>query len=95
MTPGGSRRVHLLVSGLVQGVAYRWSARDEALRLGVRGWVRNLDSGEVEAVAEGTLEAVGAFVAWCRRGPPAAEVSAVSVTEEPPAEDLSGFMIRR
>ncbi len=76
------KRVHLLISGRVQGVCYRMYACEQADRLGVKGWVRNLPDGRVEAVAEGSDEMVDAFVEWCRRGPPHARVTNVVVTEE-------------
>src|SRR6202022_3038739 len=61
-------RAHVFVSGKVQGVFYRDSTREEAQKRGVRGWVRNLRDGRVEAVFEGAPEAVDAMVAWCRVG---------------------------
>lgn len=85
-------RRRLVVRGLVQGVGYRWSLSREARRLGVRGWVRNRPDGTVEAVAEGSEEAVEALVAWCRSGPGGAQVTGVDVTDEAP-EGLSGFDI--
>jgi len=72
--------VHLVVVGRVQGVAFRARAVAEATRLGLSGWVRNRMDGTVEARAEGTPEAVDAFVAWCHRGPPAAKIEEVHVT---------------
>ena len=90
------RTVHLRIEGLVQGVSYRASARDEAIRLGVRGWVRNLDNGDVEALASGTPEAVTAFVTWCRRGPDEARVTRVTESEAPaPEPSLASFGVRR
>jgi acylphosphatase len=89
------RRVRFVARGEVQGVSYRWSAREQAARLGLLGWVRNRESGEVEGVAEGPDEALEAFLTWCRRGPPAARVSGVEVKEEPPGEALQPFSIRR
>lgn len=83
--------VHLVVVGRVQGVAFRVRAVDEATRLGVTGWVRNRHDGTVEARAEGTPEAVQAFVAWCHRGPPAARVEEVRVTAVPPTGLDRGF----
>lgn len=80
-----AKRVHLWVSGRVQGVYYRQSARETAARLGVGGWARNLADGRVEAAAEGAHEAVDAFVAWCRRGPAGARVDAVEMSPEAPA----------
>lgn len=70
---------HLLVTGRVQGVYYRVSLREEALRLGVTGWVRNRHDGSVEAMIAGTPEAVAALIAWSRNGPPAARVDHVAV----------------
>ena len=65
------------VTGKVQGVFYRASARAEAERLGLKGFVRNESDGSVYAEAEGEAEALELFLAWCRRGPPHARVDAV------------------
>lgn len=75
------RRVRLGIRGLVQGVSFRYYAREEARRLGVSGWIRNREDGDVEAVAEGDDEALETFVGWCRRGPPGARVHAVERQE--------------
>ncbi len=88
-------RVHLLVSGIVQGVSFRYYTVEEARRLGVAGWVRNLPDGRVEAEAEGERARVEALVAWCGRGPPAARVDGVAVTWGPHRGDLGPFSIRR
>lgn len=88
-------RVHLLVAGRVQGVAFRAYTADEARRLGVAGWCRNLPDGRVEIEAEGTKEAVEALVAWCRRGPPAARVEGVEVEWRVFGGELGAFEIRR
>ncbi len=87
-------RVHLLAAGRVQGVFFRKSAADEARRLGLCGWVRNLPDGRVEAEAEGERAAVEALVAWCRRGPPAARVDDLAVTWVEPCGGLGPFAIR-
>ena len=87
-------RVHLLVSGLVQGVAFRYHTVDEALRLGVNGWVRNLPDCMVEAEADGERERLEALVRWCRRWPPAARVDGVQVTWLAARGDLGPFGIR-
>lgn len=69
--------LHLSISGLVQGVSYRWSMVIEARRLGLDGWVRNRFDGSVEAVAGGPADKVQKLVDWARRGPPAARVDQV------------------
>jgi acylphosphatase len=71
------RRVHLRIHGLVQGVFYRASTREEAVRRGLAGWVRNRPDGSVECVAEGEEAALQGLVAWCREGPPGARVARV------------------
>jgi acylphosphatase len=87
-------RVHLVASGRVQGVFYRQSTVDAARRLGLRGWVRNLPDGRVEAEAEGERAAVEALVEWCRRGPPGARVLDLEARWGPPGGDLGPFEVR-
>jgi acylphosphatase len=72
---------HLTISGRVQGVGYRMSRVAEARRLGVTGWVRNRRDGTVEAVVDGSPDAVAQIVRWARRGPPAASVTQVDVSD--------------
>jgi acylphosphatase len=87
------KRVHVYVSGRVQGVYYRATTRDEATERGVDGWVRNLDDGRVEAVFEGESDAVEEMVDFCYEGTSMANVSTVDVEEEEP-EGLDGFEVR-
>ena len=89
------KRAHVTVKGTVQGVAYRWSTQEQARALGVSGWVRNLNSGDVEVLAEGPVDAVDALVTWCRRGPPAAQVEKMDVEELPATGEFTSFAIRR
>ncbi|MCE2391361.1 MAG: acylphosphatase [Proteobacteria bacterium] len=83
---GGSAvvRRRALASGSVQGVFFRESTRRCALDLGVRGWVRNLPDGRVEAVFEGPEARVAEALDFVRRGPPLARVVSVEVSEEAP-----------
>ena len=77
-------RKRALVSGRVQGVFFRDSARQEAERLGISGSARNLPDGRVEIVAEGDEEAVERLIEWCRSGPSYADVTDVEVETEKP-----------
>ncbi len=86
------RRVRVLIEGRVQGVWFRESARQEAERLGVAGWVRNIDDGRVEAVYEGDPAAVAALVDWSGRGPEGALVTNLSVNDEAPQSER-GFRV--
>lgn len=91
---GPTRRARLLVSGRVQGVFFRARTQEEAQRLAIAGWVRNLPDGRVEVLAEGESRAVASLIAWCRRGPRFADVSDVEVIEEQPGDAYSSFDIR-
>ena len=74
-----SVRAEIKIFGRVQGVFFRGSTQEEARRLGLVGEVANLPDGRVEVTVEGTREAVEELVAWCRRGPPDAQVEKVDV----------------
>ena len=92
----GSRvRARLRVTGRVQGVFYRQSTVTEAGRLGLAGSVRNLSDGSVEVVAEGARDAVEGLVAWCRLGPPSADVASVDVEWQAPTGEPGPFAVRR
>lgn len=77
MNPPVARR--LVISGRVQGVGFREATVDAARAAGVAGWVRNRADGTVEVLVQGSPDAVGRLVAWCRRGPPLARVAGVDV----------------
>jgi acylphosphatase len=95
MMAAATCRRHLVVSGRVQGVGFRYSTQRQATRLGLCGWVRNTDDGKVEIMAEGPLSAVDALEAWCRHGPPGARVTSVVTTDLPVREVLGPFAIAR
>ncbi len=90
----GKRRVHVYISGRVQGVWFRAYTKEEADRLGIKGWVRNLPDGRVEAVFEGDEEAVEEMVRWCYKGSPQSKVEKVEVIEEPYQGEFTDFQIR-
>ncbi len=86
-------RVHVFVSGEVQGVNFRGEIADKANEQGVAGWVRNLPDGRVEAVLEGPRDEVYRVVGLCRAGPKGARVMNVQVDREPPKNEKT-FKIR-
>lgn len=88
-------RIHVFVSGRVQGVSYRESAREAAERIGVVGWIRNLPDGRVEAVLEGSTEQVREMLDYLRRGPAPARVDHLEEHHEPAAGDLTTFEVLR
>ena len=89
-----SKRVRVVVHGLVQGVFFRETTRRKAAAFGVTGWVRNRPEGSVEAVFEGEPRRVDELIAWCRRGPIGAEVDDVDEVEEIPRGDQHSFEVR-
>ncbi|HVU96030.1 MAG TPA: acylphosphatase [Puia sp.] len=86
--------IHLLIKGNVQGVNYRASAKDQADRLSIKGWVRNTPEGHVEITATGSNSALEQFADWCRRGPRHATVTAVE-KKTLPETPFESFIIRR
>jgi acylphosphatase len=86
--------VHVFVSGRVQGVGYRASTYQVARQLSLKGWVRNLSDGRVEAVFEGDRLSVDRMLDWCRQGSSAAIVQDVSI-ESGKVTGLETFEIRR
>jgi acylphosphatase len=89
------RRVRAIVTGRVQGVAFRAFTVDEARDRGLTGWVRNRADGSVELEAQGDDAHVAALLAWCAHGPPAARVSDVAVEELAMIAGEHGFVQRR
>lgn len=92
--PGESVGASVVIGGRVQGVFYRASMQEEAVRQGVRGWVRNQPDGTVAALVEGRRRAVEATLDWCWQGPAAARVTRVDVTWGPPEGGPERFEIR-
>ncbi len=84
---------NIKVSGKVQGVWYRDSARRKAEELGITGYARNEQDGSVFIEAEGDEDALDEFIAWCNEGPEWARVDSVDV-EEDELKELTGFQIK-
>lgn len=89
------QQVRIIISGRVQRVGFRWSAKNEADQLGVTGYVRNMPDGKVEIIAQGPQAAVEALIAWSRRGPSFARVSNMDVTKLAAQGRYTEFTLRR
>jgi acylphosphatase len=87
-------RIHVWVTGRVQGVYFRYAVEEEARDRGITGWVRNLPDGRVEAVFEGDEARVRELLSYCHTGPRYARVDHVEVREEPFGGEFRGFEIR-
>ncbi len=86
--------IRAIVQGLVQGVGFRYATRSIATQLGLKGWVRNLPSGSVEVVAQGSEQDVQALVRFLHNGPPHARVDAVDTTTIVTDPSLVHFNVR-
>ena len=84
----------LVIRGRVQGVGYRMAMTDAASALGVAGWVRNRRDGTVEALVQGDEALVEELLAWCRRGPPGARVTAIATLRVEVDPALTAFVCR-
>lgn len=87
------KRLTIRVSGKVQGVWFRASTREEALKLGLSGSVWNNPDGSVGIVAEGEEEKLRELLAWCRRGPTRARVTDLDCDWQEPRHEFEGFTI--
>ena len=89
-----NQELHTYVNGWVQGVGYRYFVVNNALALGLRGYVRNLSDGSVEVLAQGARPKLEHLLALLQRGPAAAEVNEIRTYWGQPTEHLSGFHVR-
>jgi acylphosphatase len=87
-------KVHVIISGRVQGVWFRAYTKQKAVQLGLTGWVRNTLDGNVEAVFEGEENLIQEMLDWCHHGPPSAEVEKVEVEKQTPSNDFDQFSIK-
>lgn len=88
------KRLRCRIRGDVQGVGFRWGARERARDLGLTGYVQNLEDGRIEVLAEGTPNALEAFKTFCARGPDGARVSDLEVAHESATGEFTQFEIR-
>ena len=88
------KQVHLIISGVVQGVFFRASVSQVARLLKLTGFVRNLSNGNVEVVAAGEEGLINRMIDWCRKGPPGAQVEHVEVNWKEAAQVFEHFQIR-
>ncbi|MGQ9515281.1 MAG: acylphosphatase [Thermoproteota archaeon] len=88
-------KAHVYVSGRVQGVFFRSFINTIALRLNVKGWIRNLQDGRVEAIFEGEKSNVDEIIQYCWRGPPGAIVKNIEIHWEDYKGEFTNFSIRR
>lgn len=89
------RRIHLFISGRVQGVFFRARTKEKAEQLRLNGWVKNLHDGRVEALFEGDTDAITHMIDWCKKGPLLSSVTRVDIIEEPFTGDFSSFSIQQ
>ena len=87
------KRAHVRIYGRVQGVWFRANTKEMAEKLGLKGWVRNMPDGSVEAVFEGDAESIEKAIEWCHHGPSLARVEKVEVKYEEPKGEKE-FRIR-
>ena len=92
--PHSEAAAHLQISGRVQGVGYRYFAEETASSLGLRGWVRNLPDGKVEAEVEGPKAVIEKWISQLRKGPSLSTVEDVQIEWLHPSRRYSDFTIR-
>lgn len=88
------KRVHVYISGRVQGVCFRQATLQTAGKYGVKGWVRNTHKGQVEAVFEGDEESVDNIIEWCKKGPTTARVKNIEIFKETYQNEFHDFRIK-
>jgi acylphosphatase len=94
MKENKNARVKVLVYGLVQGVFFRQSTKEEAEKLKLKGWVKNREDGGVEAIFEGEREKIEKMLEWMKKGPPLARVEKVNVFWEEFKGEFKNFEIK-
>jgi acylphosphatase len=88
-----NKRAHLIITGRVQGVWYRSYTKDKAQKIGLTGWVRNLENGDVEAIIEGEEKAVEEMIEWCYSGSPLSKVEEIQTIYDKFIDEFDEFTI--
>ncbi|MBU0471714.1 MAG: acylphosphatase [Nanoarchaeota archaeon] len=88
------QRVHIIVNGHVQGVFFRHYTKKTAVSLGLKGYAKNKEDGTVEVVAEGPEDKLKELIAFCKKGPEAAEVSNIDIKFEKASNEFKDFSVR-
>jgi acylphosphatase len=88
-------RAHISVLGRVQGVFFRANTKKKAKKLGVKGWVKNLKNGQIEAIFEGEKTKVEEMVDWARRGPAFAKVDYLKVSWDDCKDEFEDFNVEK
>ena len=88
------KRIHIFVTGRVQGVFFRQSTKVMAIKNNVKGWVRNLDDGRVEIIGEGKIQDIDNLAHWCKTGPANSRVDEFELSEENVTDEFENFEVR-
>jgi acylphosphatase len=88
------KRVRILIEGKLQGANFRYHTQQEAQKLGLAGFVRNLSDGRIEIDAQGGDESVDKMLAWCQEGPQSAQLKSILFRYDEPNEHVTGFIVR-
>lgn len=88
------KRVRILIEGRLQGMNFRYHTQQEAQRLGLGGFVRNLSDGRIEIDAQGDDESIEQLLAWCQDGPQSAQLKSILFRYDEPSEHISDFIVR-
>jgi len=88
------KRVHIFISGIVQGIFFRSNIKERANKLNLKGFVKNLSNGKVEAVFEGKEENINEILKFCKKGPQGAKIKDIEIREEKVSNEFNSFEVR-
>ena len=88
------KQIHIFFTGRVQGVFFRQSTKVMAIKNNVKGWVRNLDDGRVEIVAQGETQDIENLTQWFKTGPANSRVDEFELSEENISDEFETFEVR-